>query len=322
MGDGQPLSAPIVTSVGVVIIQYGATGLDALVASLRDVPAIGPILVVRNPRSPDETAGVPDGATLVVLDRNAGYSTAANVGRRHPALAALPYVLVVTQDALLYPGCADALLGALTADASIAVAGPVLIDAANDEAFMGGTRSRLGHVRHVRVAWPRAEPTREPHPEPVDATWIDGAVMLLRTAVAPAFDERFFLYVEDVALCLAVRPSHRVVIVPTAVAAQTSGMASRSGAHGYLLTRNHLLLGRGRHERFAVLFGLLRSGTSLAAQIARAVKPGGRRRHLRQAFGIVWGVLDGLRGVTGAPPPFLQRWGDITSARTGRAPQG
>ena len=295
-----------VRSVGVVVIRYGDSELSALVALLKSDPLVGPVVVVRNPKRGENLATRELSPTFdsIVLDRNRGYSAAANVGRRHEGVASMPFQLILTQDVTLEPETISELVSVLLGDPSIAIAGPALIDEASESAWLGGTRSRIGHVRHNSAPWPLINNAVR------EVDWIDGAVMLLRTSVVPDFDERFFLYVEDVAVCLAVRPDGRVVVVPNAAATQQSGMTSRPGAHAYLLCRNHLLMSVSRGEPYARSLAIVRSVASAAAQLVRAARSN-RRDHLRQAIGTLYGGVDGLRHVTGPPPAMLRRWGDI-----------
>lgn len=294
-------------SVGAVVIRYGDSELGPLLALLKADPLVGPVAIVRNPRPGEDLAtskNLSPTEDSVVLSENRGYSTAANVGRRHGGVVSMPFQLVLTQDVTLQPETISELVSVLRRDPSIAIAGPALLDDGTREARLGGTRSRIGRVRHNSAPWPLIDNAVR------EVDWIDGAVMLLRTSVVPDFDERFFLYAEDVAVCLAVRPNGRVVVVPNAVATQQSGMTSRPGAHAYLLSRNHLLMSVSRGEPFARSLGIVRAVASAAAQLARGARSN-RRHHLRQSIGALYGGFDGLRNVTGPPPAVLRRWGDI-----------
>jgi GT2 family glycosyltransferase len=296
--------------VGVVILQYGASALDGSLLSLVSDPVVGAVVVVRNPRvrADDDEALPDDRISLVVAAENGGYSKAANAGRRHERIRDLPLHLVLTHDVALRPGCVARLAEAMLLDPSVAVAGPVLLEdtSGSRTGRFGGDFGRFGLVRHRSLPLTSAARIDE-----VD--WIDGAVMLLRSSVA-GFDERFFLYGEDVAVCLSVRPERRVVVVTDAVAQQVSGAAKRPGAHGYLLVRNALLLDTSR--QVGRVDGVVRCIVMLGAQMKRAVvgSDPGRGYHMKQLLGMAWGVVDGLRGVGGPPPARLRKWGDVETS--------
>ncbi len=299
-----------------VVLQYGASILSpSLIAELDDA-VVGAVVVLRNPRGrTDDEDPIPglSHASLVVLNDNRGYSAAVNAGRAHPNVRDRRFHLILTHDVELSPGCIASLASTLQCDESIAIAGPVLADAfpVGDHAQVGGTIGRFGLVRHRTRPWPPDGAVADT-PVEEDVDWIDGAVMMLRANVVPTFDERFFLYVEEVAVCMAVRPAHRVVVATQAVASQVSGATLRPGAHGYLLVRNALLLDRTQgHGRSR---GLIRSTLMTGAQGKRLVtgEGPGRRHHLRQAIGMVWGMFDGMRNRGGPPPATLRKWGDVT----------
>lgn len=296
-------SSPDMPCVGAVIVQYGDSDIAALLLRLRDDARVAATVVVRNPRDAQPPAPAPD--ATVHLPTNRGYAAAVNQGRRCASLRGLPYHLVLTHDADLDDGAVAALVAAMESDQDVAIAGPQLEDKVAGTVTVGAERSRWGQVRHRRIA--TALPADA---APIRTTWIDGAVMLLRSSLVGDFDERYFLYVEDVAICLSVRP-HAVVVVPGARARQQSGNIARPGGHAYLLARNHLLLAGQLGDPWARSKGVVRGVGSGLAQLVRAVRTPSHRHYLRQAAGTAWGTWDGLRGVTGPPPVTLQRWGDI-----------
>ncbi len=291
-------------------MQYGNSDVSSLLSTLLREARIGAVVVVRNPKTgfvnDDESLPVP----TVVLPENLGYGAAANEGRSHLLIAQLPFHLLLTHDVELAEGAVDRLVRTLEDHQRIAIAGPLLGDGVTRRRIAGGTRTRWGHVRHQYDD----EEEDAGRAAIIDVTWLDGAVMLIRRDSVPLFDTRYFLYVEDVALCLSVQPRFRVVVVRSALATQRSGMTARPGAHAYLLTRNHILLARSRDEPGARSSATLRAALSISAHALRWMTSL-RRHHLRQLAGVAWGFVDGIRGITGAPPPRLQRWGDIATSK-------
>ena len=123
---------------------------------------------------------------------------------------------------------------------------------------------------------------------PMEAvTWADGAVTLVRRAALDdvgRFDERFFLYSEELEWQLRARDhGWSVVLVPQAVAWQEPGQAPP-----YLETRNRVLMFRIRREWPLVAVALL----AALVEAARAAK---KRRW--QFVGIR--LLAAVHGLTG-----------------------
>lgn len=297
--------------VGVVVVVYGERALAPV--TVRELQSAAGVVVVRNPRGPDDAvlASPVPGAVARCLPTNQGYAAAADagleeIGRRWPDL---PLAAVVTGDVVLTEGCLARLCAAMD-DERWGAVGPALVHSDGAQATYGATCSPTGRVRHLTGPWP-AEGVRV-----VD--WMDGAVIVLRRSALAAvgdFDASTFLYAEEVDLCARLRRhGHLVGVVADAAAEQTSGMASRPGAHAYLLVRNNIWMSArvaGRRGRWAALGrGLAQVGKELAKVVVRRTDHGARH-HLRQAAGAAWGVLDGARGHMGPPPTRLRAWGDI-----------
>jgi GT2 family glycosyltransferase len=142
--------------------------------------------------------------------------------------------------------------------------------------------------------------------------WIDGALVAMHTDRVPFFDERYFLYMEDVAICLDARlRGFRVGVSHAAVAEQSSGATHRPGANAFLLARNRVLLARRVRAISAVPAALVGIGSAVV-HVGRFVTfPESRRFHRLQALGALLGAAHGLAGYTGAPPRWLASKGDI-----------
>jgi GT2 family glycosyltransferase len=58
----------------------------------------------------------------------------------------------------------------------------------------------------------------------VPAAWLSGACLAIRTDARPRFDERYFMYFEDVELCARLAAAgHRVGVCTSTVAAHATG---------------------------------------------------------------------------------------------------
>jgi N-acetylglucosaminyl-diphospho-decaprenol L-rhamnosyltransferase len=173
--------------------------------------------------------------TVVALERNVGFGAANNVALR---MATSPLVLLLNSDTLVPAGAIDALVERLTATGAVA-AGPRLVDGdGHPEVSYGAMLSPLAEAAQmirVRLARSSNGLARRYIARVVakerSVDWVTGACLLVRREAAVAaglFDERFFLYEEDVDFCAALRRlGGRVLFTPRAEVVHRRG---RSGA--------------------------------------------------------------------------------------------
>ena len=273
--------------VAAVVLHYRFwPGISSCLDGLRaqSLPATQ-TLVVDNASadgSADAIAEAYPQAELLRMGSNDGYAAGINAGLRALDLAALDYVL---HDARFEPDCLEQMVAAAEGERTIGVVGPVLGWASRpDEVWSTGGMLRpvTGRPWHMRKPL-YLDAAR--HGPVADRAWVDGAVMLARTSVfdrAGCFDERFFLYSEELEWLRRVRSAgDRVVVAPAAVALQEPGMAPP-----YLETRNRILLYRRPKDVWYLLVAVL-SGFAAAGRSMRA----GRWREARLRL---VAVADGL----------------------------
>lgn len=218
-----------------VVVNYEAGPLlAACVRSvLADASAGVPEVVVVDNGSRDGSvaqlaAEFPD-VPVLEPGANLGYARAANLGI---AATRAPIVAVLNPDAEVAPGTAAALLAALEVDPRLAAVGPQIrnpdgtcypsarrapsIGVALGHALLGGIAPGNRCTRAYREL--DADPDR---PRTVD--WISGAALWLRRTALDrigGWDERYFLFFEDVDLCrsleadgwrIAYEPAGRVL---------------------------------------------------------------------------------------------------------------
>ena len=189
-------------------------------------------------------------ARVIALERNVGFGAANNVALR---LATAPLVLLLNSDALVARGAIDALADRLTSTGATA-AGPRLVDGdGRPEVSFGAMLSpatELAQAIRMRLArrggavakrYTRGLVSRER-----DVDWVSGACLLVRRDAALAaglFDERYFLYEEDVDFCAALRAGGgRILFTPAAEivhARGRSGQAAGGDSAGHY-HRSHL----------------------------------------------------------------------------------
>ncbi len=162
------------------------------------------------------------GVRLIALEQNVGFGAANNVALRDSRAA---LALLLNSDALAPPHAIDTLVERLTETGAVA-AGPQLVDdEGRPEVSFGPMLSpwnELVQRARVRAARRRGRlasryvahlVSRERH---VD--WVSGACLLTRRQAvldAGLFDERYFMYEEDVDLCAALRArGGRILFTP------------------------------------------------------------------------------------------------------------
>jgi N-acetylglucosaminyl-diphospho-decaprenol L-rhamnosyltransferase len=209
----------------IVIVSYNSRlDLDRCLRSISaNRPSVDYAVIVADNDSRDDTVGhlrsLWPGVAVVETGGNVGFSKANNVAIR---LTTSELVLILNPDTELKPGAIDRLIAVLDADAGIAIAGPRLVDGeGRGELSFGRMIAPVAELRQrllVRgsdrgsagVSRLVERMTRQSR----DVDWVSGACMLARRAdiaAAGLFDERFFMYMEDVDLCAAVRGRGRRV---------------------------------------------------------------------------------------------------------------
>jgi N-acetylglucosaminyl-diphospho-decaprenol L-rhamnosyltransferase len=158
-------------------------------------------------------AAVPE-ARAVAAPGNVGYARGANLGI---ATTRAPVVAVLNGDLEVVPGVAAAMLAALDADPRLGAVGPRVLNL--DGSVYPSARSdpgwfvALAHAA-LGLVWPTNPWTRRYRQLDIDPTqartvdWISGAALWLRREALDdvgGWDERYFMYMEDVDLCLRLR---------------------------------------------------------------------------------------------------------------------
>jgi len=256
--------------LSVVIVTFdSARHVGACLQALRDAsPRLAYDILIVDNASTDDTISVLardwPGVRVVRNAVNLGFGAAANRGIRETTGDRL---LLLNPDARVTAGAIDRLLTVLDADPSVAIAGPRLVDdAGHAEVSYGrhiGPLAELGQKLRVRAQesrWPVVAGwiERQSHTARFP-DWVSGACWVARREVLDRvglFDERFFLYTEDVDLCARVRGAgYRVAFVPDAMVRHTRG-ASRAGvpdASNAHYRRSHVAFYEKHHPGWAPL---------------------------------------------------------------------
>lgn len=213
----------------IIIVNYNTKGhLQACLHSLCDARTTcsHQIVVVDNGSS-DSSVELfrtewPD-VRLIELGENVGFGPANNLGIQ---ATRSDLVLFLNSDTVVPPGAVDRLVRHLRDAPDVTAVGPRLVDADGYPELSFGPmitpwveawQKLRGTLLRRRVpglaAWVARSTTR-PH----DSDWVSGACLLVRredVETVGLFDERFFLYAEDVDLCASLRQlGRRVLFAP------------------------------------------------------------------------------------------------------------
>ena len=202
----------LASRVAAVVVDFHAgSALAGCVDSLRD-EGLDDIVVVENgePGSAAEAlAG--RGVTLVEPGVNLGYGRGANRGvalvRDHE------FLLIANPDIVVHPGALAALVDALDADPHVAVVGPKILRPDGSvypsqrvfpNMWLAGLHALLEPV------WADNPATRRYRSRHDDGSvdWVSGACFLIRRFAfeeVGGFDERYFMFAEDMTLCWDLR---------------------------------------------------------------------------------------------------------------------
>ena len=201
----------------VVTVAYNSAA--ALRGMLGSVPPGLGVIVVDN-ASADDSVAVAEaaGARVIRNGANLGFGAGCNIGMNAAETA---FVLLANPDTRLDGKAIARLVAAADAFPDAAILAPMLFDES-------GERVRSWDVEQLHRRKLSRKRVAEPWPEgPLCAEFLSGACMLLRASDGLRFDEAFFLFYEDDAICTAARAKGRsLVLVPDAVMHHAGGGSS------------------------------------------------------------------------------------------------
>ena len=253
--------------LSIVIVTFNSTDqIDTCLQSLvNTLPPIDYETIVVDNASPDGTAATVrrrwPAVRVIDARGNTGFSRANNIGIR---ASSGPFVLVLNPDTKVHAGAVMRLLEVLASRPDAAVVGPRLVDGQGRVELSFG--SMIGPVAELRQKVlvrgnDRGLPiirqyvdhaTRRPH----EVDWVSGACLLVRREDAEAaglFDERYFMYAEDVDFCAGIRAlGRKVLFVPAAEVSHFRGrsVASMPGATEVAYRRSQIAFYAKHHPRW------------------------------------------------------------------------
>ena len=223
----------------VVVTHDSAAAVGRTLRAVSDQLGEGDELVVVDNASSDGTAAAvreaAPRASLLEQRENLGFAGACNAGA---AASTAPLVLFLNPDATPAPGCLDA-LRRIAAERPAWGAWQALVT-------MGGgtTINSAGNVTHfLGIGWAGrcGEPVASAPDEPAEVGFASGAALVVRRSEwerLGGFDERYFMYCEDMDLGLRLRLGGAGVGIAPAARVEHDYEFAKGARKWFLLERN------------------------------------------------------------------------------------
>jgi N-acetylglucosaminyl-diphospho-decaprenol L-rhamnosyltransferase len=223
----------VTNDVVAVVVDYHADQfLIECVDSLFDND-VSQVVVVENGEIGSVPAALLDhDVVLVSPGVNLGYGRGVNRGVA--AARATPYVLVSNPDVVVHDGAVQALMEYLDHHRDVALVGPTILRPDGTvypsmrvfpNVVLAGLHAILAPI------WPNNPATKRYRSTRSDGSvdWVSGACFMVRRAAfeeVGGFDERYFMFAEDMALCWALRErGYRVTATSDAVVTHVEGVS-------------------------------------------------------------------------------------------------
>lgn len=208
---------------------------------------------------------------IIVNSENRGFSAANNQAIK---IAKGKYVFLLNPDTIIYQNSLDALITFLDGNEDVGACGPKFLDADGKAHFSVGYAPSFRALLYGRTFLRSLGIFRRQHKKITtrkfdfekysDVEQLSGAALMIRRSVMEEIglmDESFFMYYEDVDLCLRIRKAgYRIVYVPDSIITHIGGKSSEqvSARKRIMLYRSLFIFFRKHRGRFATgLFGLI-----------------------------------------------------------------
>jgi len=264
------------SGLSIIIVSYNArSDLERCLQSLHDAPpAIAHEIVVVDNASRDGSAAAarqwPD-VRVVALEDNRGFAAANNVGIRATSGDLL---LLLNSDTIVPPGAIDSLVDERRRHPDASIVGPRLVGRdGRAELSFGQMLSPLSEWRQRRLirGLRRCDPAILGRIETLTRAyqwpdWVSGACLLVARADAEKvglLDERYFMYIEDVDFCAAIRAhGGRVMFTPAVEIVHLRGRSAAAAPAETLAAyrRSHVAFYRKHRPVLAPLVALYHGG--------------------------------------------------------------
>ncbi len=146
---------------------------------------------------------------VIEAEKNLGFGRAHNLGVKK---ARGEYVFFLNPDASVLPGLFEELIAVFKSDENVGIAGPLIIGESGvvEEEHCGRRKDPISLVKAKIYG------ASETAQDPFEVDWLSGGAMMVRRDLFEklgGFDDDYFMYFEDVDLCLRAQKEGRKIIV-------------------------------------------------------------------------------------------------------------
>ncbi len=214
----------VVLNVSIVIYKTNEEKIHRLVALLRQCKAVNDVFIIDNSPSPFQTPNNMD-ATYIFNNNNCGYGRAHNIALRRTIENKIPYHLVLNPDVVFDPSIINELLEYMEGHTSIGSLMPKIYYPNGDLQYLcklvPAPMDLFG--RRFLPKWMMKKRKRRfelydsGYNTIMNVPYLSGCFMLLRTSTLEdvgLFDERFFLYPEDIDLTRRIHKKYKTIFYP------------------------------------------------------------------------------------------------------------
>jgi len=180
---------------------------------------------------------------IIEINENVGFGKAHNRGFQE---AQGKYVLFLNPDTKIEAGALEKMLNILEADEKIGITGPILVDGEGrfQKECWGFKKTPLSTLKSKLSK----SATRTEEESIFEVDWVSGGAMLIKKNIFSelgGFDEKYFMYFEDVDLCLqAKKKGWKIAVNPMARVYHQGGKSfssHRDKKRHYYASQNYYL---------------------------------------------------------------------------------
>lgn len=220
-------------NISIVLYRTPESEWQPLVQELQRSRNVNRIYLIDNSPEPlpEQELSAVSGQRSVVTYRhpgkNLGYGTAHNIAIRETIYDEIPFHLVMNSDVQVSAEAIDHLLDVMQANGTIGLLQPRVVDVNGELQYLAKLlptpadlmrRILFGKFGHNSARNAHFELRDLDHSRPINAPYLSGCFMLLRTEAllkSGLFDERFFMYPEDIDLTRRIHRDFLTLYYPS-----------------------------------------------------------------------------------------------------------
>ena len=220
-------------NISIVLYRTPASEWQPLVQELMQVKGLNRIYLVDNSPEPlpdSQRPATAEWRTLteyIYTGRNLGYGAAHNIAMRQTIYDEVPFHLVINSDIQVTARAVDNLLAVMQSDGHIGQLLPRVVDPEGRLQYLCKLLPAPADLLRRIACGKRGRDSRRnarfelrhlDHSRPINAPYLSGCFMLLRTEAllkAGLFDERFFMYPEDIDLTRRIHRDFLTLYYPS-----------------------------------------------------------------------------------------------------------